>query len=272
VENKINNGVDFDRIEVGVLGNCRTEMTAIDELADDIRERGLLQPLVVQHKHLKSAPHTLPDGRKVWDRYILIAGNRRYAAIAKIRKEDPGSFSRIPVTLFVGNDDDALFAQLSENLCREDMSIADTANALYAMSKRGHSAAEIARRISKGIGYVTRMLSLRSNASAELLQAVSEGKVPQAIATPWLELPEAEQSKALESYQTVAKQGPQARRQASKDARKAAGEKIRPTAKQIKERQAALLSKGSAQARYAVEVLSWVLGEGEWPEEKQSTS
>ena len=58
--------VEFSRIEVGVLGNVRFKLRKIPELVEDIRQRGLLENLVVWHKRIKREAHTLPDGREVW--------------------------------------------------------------------------------------------------------------------------------------------------------------------------------------------------------------
>ena len=139
--------VEFSRIEVGVLGNVRFKLRKIPELVEDIRQRGLLENLVVWHKRAKREPFKLPDGREVWDRYILIAGHRRHEAIRIIREEDPSAFDNVPVTLFEGNEIDARYAMLAENLGRDDLTPAPV-----RASNAGRCAPRTARASADGNG------------------------------------------------------------------------------------------------------------------------
>ncbi len=260
--------VEFERIEIGVLGNCRETLKGIAELAEDIKERGLLQPLVVWHKRMRREAHTLPDGREVWDRYILISGNRRHAAIARIRDEDKGAFETVPVTLFVGNEDDALFAQIAENLQREDLTQADLANAVYRMKQRGHTQADLAKRLSKSQGWVSRLLKVRENAPEGVLRAIGRGEYPMDVALMFIELDEARQVKALERYRS--KRNESGKREATRDAKRGAGRTERPSLAHIRARTEALTGNGAkveprSPEHTVLAVLTWVLGSGDWP-------
>ncbi|MCC7537463.1 MAG: ParB/RepB/Spo0J family partition protein [Deltaproteobacteria bacterium] len=260
--------VEFDRIEVGVLGNCREKLTRIDELAADIRENGLLQPLLVWHKRMRREPHVLPDGREVWDRYILIAGNRRHAAIAKIRDDEPGAFEAVAVTLKTGNEDDALFAQIAENLQREDLTPVELANAVYKMRQRGHTQAAIAGKLSKSQGWVSRLLKLRERATSELLKAVGDGEVPLETALALCELDDKEQLKALARFRE--KRNATGSRDANRDARTNAGRPQRRTAAEVRS-YTELLARSAPKAsatdprRVAHVVLLWLQGAEQWP-------
>lgn len=264
--------IDFDRIEVGVLGNCRTVLRGIPELAADIEERGLLQNLVVWHQRIKSrAPHVLPDGREVWDRYILLAGNRRHAAISHLRESDPSAFARIPVALFVGNEDDALFAQLAENLQREDLTPLDVAGAILSMKHRGHSQKTIAQRLGRSSAYVSRLVKVRTSCAAPVLEALGDGKIPLEVAVGFADLEEPRQVKALERYLAKLATGDKAGARAG--AQRDAGKPRRVSPKVIRERDAWLESfrnrkhiKPASQERidFAREVIAWTQG-GPWP-------
>jgi ParB/RepB/Spo0J family partition protein len=77
----------------------------VDELAESIRERGLLQPIVVR-----------PWG----DRYMLVCGVHRRQAVEQLGHET------IPAIVLDGLDADAaLLAGIDENLVRADLSPAE---------------------------------------------------------------------------------------------------------------------------------------------------
>ncbi len=264
--------VEFNRIEVGVLGNVRFKLRKLGELTEDIRQRGLLENLVVWHKRLKREPHTLPDGREVWDRYILIAGHRRHEAIRIIREEDPTAFDTVPVTLFQGNEDDAKFAMLAENLGRDDLTPAEVAEAVYQMKLRGHAQAEIAKRLAKSQAWVSRLLKFRENACEVLRKAVGDDVMPFDTALTLCELDERAQERALARYiEAKQKEGKGA---ASRGAKKDAGAVVRPSSKVLSaEYDFLVLSRKNASERQkpmlslAERVLAYALGRGPWPDE-----
>jgi ParB/RepB/Spo0J family partition protein len=264
--------VEFSRIEVEVLGNVRFKLRKIPELVEDIRQRGLLENLVVWHKRMKREPHTLADGRETWDRYILIAGHRRHEAIRILREEDPTAFDNVPVTLFQGNEDDAKFAMLAENLGRDDLTAAEVAEAVYQMKLRGHAQAEIAKRLAKSQAWVSRALKLREQACAALFKAVADDHVPFDLALTLCDLDERAQERALARYlETKAKDGKGA---ASRNAKKDAGAIVRPSSKVLgREYEYLVLARKNAPAKNAAllslaeRVLAYALGRGPWPEE-----
>ncbi|MBL8680139.1 MAG: ParB N-terminal domain-containing protein [Myxococcales bacterium] len=260
--------VEFTRIEAGVLGNCRAQLKNITELAADIEERGLLQSLLVWHKRQKREPFVLPDGREVWDRYILIGGNRRHAAITLIRERDATAFETVPVTLLVGNEDDALFAQIAENLQREDLTAVDLAGAIFRLRQRGHTQATIAKRLSKSQTFVSRHLKLREHATEEVLRAVAKGEVPFETALAFTDLDEAKQLTALERFRR--KKAEDGTRAASADAKQTTGKNTRPSVALIRSHATlldAVASAPTSPGRIAHAVLAWVLGQGPWPDE-----
>lgn len=264
--------VEFSRIEVGVLGNVRFKLKHIDQLVADIKQRGLLENLVVWHKRMKRESHKLADGRETWDRYILIAGHRRHEAIRIIREEDPTAFDTVPVTLFQGNEDDAKFAMLAENLGRDDLTAAEVAEAVYQMKLRGHAQAEVAKRLAKSQAWVSRALKLREQASTALFKAVADESIPFDLALKLCELDERAQERALAKYlEAKEKEGKGA---ASRNAKKDAGGIVRPSAKVLgREYDYLVLARKNAPAKNAAmlslaeRVLAYALGRGPWPEE-----
>ena len=84
--------------------------SSIKELANSIKEKGLLQPIIV---------------RKAEDKYLVIAGERRYRACKLLGME------KIPCVVKAVNDaKDILEIQIIENMQREDISQIERAKAL----------------------------------------------------------------------------------------------------------------------------------------------
>lgn len=264
--------VEFARIEVGVLGNVRFKLRKIPEFVEDIKQRGLLENLVVWHRRQKREPHQLPDGREVWDRYILIAGHRRWTALSIIREEDPSAFDTVPVTLFAGNEEDARFCMIAENIGRDDLTAAEVAESVYAMKLRGHAQAEIAKRLAKSQAWVSRLLKFRENACEALRRALAEEQIPFDLALTLCELDEGKQERSLARYLERTKS--EGKAAASRSAKSEAGAIVRPSTKALsREHEFLARARENAPARQqaaislAVRVLAYALGRGPWPEE-----
>jgi ParB family chromosome partitioning protein len=126
--------------------------TALDELALSIRDKGLLQPLVVRR---------VGDGR-----YQLIAGERRFRAAQR------AGLARVPIFIRDADDGEALELALIENLQREDLNPLEEARAFHRLVdefRLGHE--EVARRVSKSRSAVTnslRLLQLPAEVQAQI--------------------------------------------------------------------------------------------------------
>lgn len=106
------------------------ESEALQNLADSIRESGILQPLVVRE---------LADGR-----YELIAGERRLRA-AKL-----AGLLEVPVLLKEGTPQDRLELALVENIQRENLNPFEEAAAYYRLVKEFNlTQEEVAKRVGK---------------------------------------------------------------------------------------------------------------------------
>jgi len=116
------------------------EVTLV-ELANSIREHGVLQPILVR-----------PLGP---NRYQLIAGERRW------RASIGAGLATIPALVENIDDDTALEISIIENLQREDLSVLDEA-AMYdrMIREHGYSVRKLAQKLGKDKGYLENRLRL----------------------------------------------------------------------------------------------------------------
>jgi ParB family chromosome partitioning protein len=151
------------------------------ELADSIREHGVLQPLIV-------APAA--DGT-----YTLIAGERRLQAAQK------AGFKSVPVILRNASGREMLELALIENIQRADLNPLEEAEAYHQLvDEFGLSHDAVAARVGKSRVAVTNTLRLLG-LSSRVKQALVNGKISEGHARALLALTSA---KAQESaLQTV---------------------------------------------------------------------
>lgn len=149
----------LDQIEVDHEWNARDPETASpiadQELADDIKRRGLLQPLVVV-KHE--------------ERWLLVAGFRRYEACKRIEQREVPCFRRRFEDLEQGIDLESSAGNLAENLKRRQLKPYEVANVLHRLGKQRPDlrAKDLADLCSLSEPYVQRLLQVRRDASPEL--------------------------------------------------------------------------------------------------------
>jgi len=120
--------------------------TALQELADSITQRGILQPLLVR-------PHPSREGH-----YQIIAGERRWRASQRAQLHD------VPVLVRPLSDTDAMAAGLVENLQREDLNAVDEAEGYHRLIREfGMTQEALGDAVGKSrahIGHFLRMLKL----------------------------------------------------------------------------------------------------------------
>ncbi len=120
----------------------RFDAGALADLVQSVRERGLLQPLLV---------------REVENGYQLIAGERRFRAAQEAELTD------VPVIVLEASDRDALELALIENLQREDLNPIEEAEGYQSLiDKFGLTQEQIAERVGKGRATVANALRLLS--------------------------------------------------------------------------------------------------------------
>jgi len=127
----------------------------LDELADSIREHGLLQPLVVR-----------PEG----EGFLIVAGHRRHRACQLAGITD------IPCIVRETDDDALLEQSLIENVQREDINPVEEAQCYQVlMDTHGYSLREMAGKVHKSVGYVHGRLELLK--FSDVAQSVSQGQI-----------------------------------------------------------------------------------------------
>lgn len=125
----------------------------LDELAASIREKGIIQPLVVAKQ----------DGY-----YEIIAGERRWRAAQK------AGLRELPVVIRDASEDVVMELALIENIQREDLNAIEEAQAYRVLVEQfGISQEEVARRVGKNRTTVTnalRLLRLPEEVQQDLLE------------------------------------------------------------------------------------------------------
>jgi ParB family chromosome partitioning protein len=133
--------VEIGRIEPNAA-QPRREMVDIDALAESIRERGILEPILVRPLE--------EEGR-----YQIIAGERRYQAALQV------GLTIVPCVELDVDDRGCLEISLIENLQRRDLTIFEEAEAVARlMEDFGYTHEQVARRLGRSRTSITELLSL----------------------------------------------------------------------------------------------------------------
>lgn len=194
----------------------------LQDLANSIREHGILQPLVVS---LESMSGT----------YTLIAGERRLRA-AKLAGLD-----RVPVIVRSVTEQERLELALIENVQRADLSPLETAEAYNKLANEFNlSHEEIAERVGKGRVAVTNTMRLLKLPEAAK-KALAAGEITEGHGRALLGLPTSQAQ--LAALQTIIQNGLNVR-QAEDLVRKLSGQKppaipakpVDPSVKEIEDR------------------------------------
>lgn len=186
----------------------------LSELANSIKQYGVLQPLTVSRTEIEK-----PDGGLLVE-YELIAGERR------LRASRLAGLSQVPVIIRVG-DDAMMKLELAilENLQREDLNVVDRARAFLRLaSEFKFTHLDIAKKVGKSREYVSnsmRVLALPE----EMLNALSEGKMSEGHTRPLLMLADRPEEQKVLFKEIVFKKITV--REAERLARRVAIEKVR---------------------------------------------
>ena len=149
----------------------------LQELADSIKEHGVLQPLVVSRKE---------DGS-----YELIAGERRLEA-SKI-----AGLTKVPIVVRKATEQNKMELALIENVQRHDLNVLEEAKAFKKMQDTfALTQEEIASRVGKSRSTVANVLRLL-NLPMEMQKALIEEKISEGHARTILALSNQEKQRAL---------------------------------------------------------------------------
>jgi ParB family transcriptional regulator, chromosome partitioning protein len=135
-ETSANDGAGYRFVSIdSIVPNRQQPRTIFDEeklreLADSIREQGILQPLAVSK---------LSDGR-----YELIAGERR------LRASRIAGLAEVPVVIKDVNSERMLALSIIENIQREDLNPIEEANAyVELMNQFGYTQDDVAKKVGR---------------------------------------------------------------------------------------------------------------------------
>lgn len=118
----------------------RKDLGELAELADSIREKGILEPILVRPKNGK---------------FEIIAGERRF------RAAELAELSELPCIEYDVPDNEALELSIIENIQRKDLNIFEQAYSLKSLSDiYGYTHQDIAQKIAKSRVTVTELLRI----------------------------------------------------------------------------------------------------------------
>jgi len=170
--------IDTDKIKPNPYQPRRDfDEARLQDLADSIKQYGVLQPLTVSRVEVEK------EGGGLVTEYELIAGERR------LRASKLAQVSQVPVIIRTG-DTAIMKLELAilENLQREDLNSVDRARAFFRLVtefKFTHN--EVAKKMGKSREYVSNSLRILS-LPEEILNALSEGKLTEGHTRPILML------------------------------------------------------------------------------------
>jgi ParB family chromosome partitioning protein len=206
--------VDIEKIKPNPFQPRREfDEDRLRDLADSIRQYGVLQPLVVSREEIQKE-----DGVAV--EYELIAGERR------LRASKIAGLEQIPVIIRVGDDNMAkLELAIIENLQREDLNAVERARAFMRLVeefKFNHT--QIGKKVGKSREYVSNTLRLLA-LPQEILDALSTRKISEGHTRPILMLIDRPEEQMVLFKEIMFKK--MTVRDAEKAARKIAFDKVR---------------------------------------------
>lgn len=206
--------VDLEKIKPNPFQPRREfDEARLRDLADSIRQYGVLQPLVVSREEIQKE-----DGVVV--EYELIAGERR------LRASKLAGIDQVPVIIRAGDDNMAkLELAIIENLQREDLNAVERARAFMRLAEEfKFTHGQIGAKVGKSREYVSNTLRLLA-LPQEMLDALSQGKISEGHTRPILMLIDRPEEQAVLFKEIMFKK--MTVRDAEKAARKIAFDKIR---------------------------------------------
>ena len=148
----------------------------LNELAESIRQHGIIQPLVL---------------RKIGDKYEIIAGERRYKA------SYIAGLSEVPAVIINLNDNESAEVAIVENIQRKDLSPIEEAKSYKKLLDRGYlTQDQLAGRMGKTQATISNKLRLL-NLDDEVQQALLNNKISERHARSLLRLEDKDMQKEV---------------------------------------------------------------------------
>lgn len=150
----------------------------LKELAQNIEEQGLLQPITVR---------VIKEGETVIDedtgevinaesQYEIVCGERRFRAWNMLAKKSD-KYNEIPCIVREMTDEQAFDAMITENLQRQDVDPVEEAIAFSLLLENGNSVDDIALRFGKSTRFVQDRVKLKG-LIPELIEMLREDLIP----------------------------------------------------------------------------------------------
>ena len=128
----------------------------LEELAQSIKEKGIIQPLIVRRKG---------------DNYEIVAGERRWRAAQMAKLHE------IPVLLREYDDTEVLEVAIIENIQRADLNpVEEAAGYRQLMDRFGHTQEKLAEALGKSRSYIANLLRLL-NLPEDVQEMLRDGKL-----------------------------------------------------------------------------------------------
>jgi len=207
--------VDIEKIKPNPFQPRREfDEARLRDLADSIRQYGLLQPITV------SRIEKVKEDEGIVVEYELIAGERR------LRASKLAGIEQIPVIIRTGDDNMAkLELAIIENLQREDLNAVERARAFMRLVEEfKFTHGQVGAKVGKSREYVSNTLRLLA-LPQEMLDALSQGKISEGHTRPILMLADRPEEQLVLFKEIVFKK--MTVRDAEKAARKIAFDRIR---------------------------------------------
>lgn len=191
--------IEITRKDLHFLPNCRTDLEKIDELAESIKQNGLLNPISVTENG--------GDGR-----YNMLAGHRRLAAWEKVHPKKPIPAIVKPHHEFVEH----LMKNLIENMHREGVHDADKAKRICELlegtievdGENGfetrefdkHDKKELAKRLKISQSHLNNLQRCYKQLAPRVFDWWRKNEGKTTLVTGWAALEHDEQIEALSVY------------------------------------------------------------------------
>jgi ParB family chromosome partitioning protein len=131
----------------------------LDELAESIRQHGVIQPIVA--RPVRGMP----------DNFEIIAGERRWRAAQRAGLHD------VPIVPVEVSDNDALQIMIVENVQREDLNAMEEARGYHLLvDEFKHSVEDVAKAVGKSRSHVANMMRL-TKLPNDVQDFISSGKL-----------------------------------------------------------------------------------------------
>ncbi len=194
--------------------NPREELKAVEDLADSLASRGIIQPLTVVTRTAFLAAH--PDHEQALGaaEYVVVDGNRRLAGATLAGLDD------VPIHIddSLAEDADTLLeTALIAAVQHENLDPLDEAKALKRLIEVHGSQRAVARALGKSSPWVTQRIALLK-LTPELQEAVEDRSLPVEVARRVGQMPAQQQRRAADEALAERAETKQKKRQTLKSA------------------------------------------------------